>query len=336
MNAAAKQAVGDMAAASGKATLELRVRSVTWETDDILRYELVAPDGGALPRFSAGAHLDLHVAPGIIRQYSLCNDPAESARYVIAVLHEPDGRGGSRAVHQDLRAGSLVRVSEPRNHFPLIEAATRHVLLAGGIGVTPMMAMVARLQDLEVDWHLHYCTRSLEKTAFAAVLAPLVEQGRVTLHHDAGDPSRGLNIAATLAEREPGTHLYYCGPKGFMAAVAQAAEHWPAAAVHCEYFSAPVAEVDAGERENTAFRVRIGRTGEELEVPADRSIVDVLREHGHYVDTSCEEGYCGTCLTPYLEGDPEHRDTVLDEDDRAHYVLICCARSRTPTLVLDL
>lgn len=318
------------------ARLKLTIRSVTWEAEDILAFELVDPAGGELPAFEAGAHIDVHVAPHLVRQYSIASDPRDRHRYVIAVLREKAGRGGSAAMHEALRPGQAIEVSRPRNHFRLAAGATEHVLLAAGIGVTPMMAMAAALEAEGARWHMHYCTRTPEKTAFRRELAPLVAQGKVSVHHDDGDPARGLDLAATLAEAKPGAHLYYCGPAGFMAAVREAASHWEAGCVHFEHFAAPPDREAAPATANRPFRVKLKSTGAELEVPADKTIVQVLREHGQYVDTSCEDGYCGTCLTPYCDGEPEHRDTVLDEDDRRKYVLVCCARSKTPTLVLDL
>jgi ferredoxin-NADP reductase len=324
-----------MSTITTNATLDLRVRSVTYETDDILGFELVDPHGGALPGFDAGAHVDVHVAPGLVRQYSLAGDPADRRRYRIAVLNEPKGRGGSKAMHETVRPGQIVTVSTPRNHFPLAKTAKRHLLLAGGIGVTPMMAMIATLEAEGADWQMHYCTRSPDKTAFRARLQPSVDAGKVVIHHDGGDPKNGLHIPATLKPVEPGTHLYYCGPAGFMSAAAAGARHWPENTVHFEFFSAP-ADKPADVRESKPFQVKLKSTGEILDIPADKSIVAVLRENGHYVDTSCEDGFCGTCLTPYVEGEPEHRDTVLDDDDRRKYVLICCARAKSPLLVLDL
>lgn len=325
---------GAMSSGKEKTTIDVRVRSVIYETDDILRFELVALDGGELPAFTAGAHVDVHVADGVIRQYSLCGDPANRNSYQIAVLNERQGRGGSKALHDTFHPGKVVTISAPRNHFPLVGGTRRHLLLAGGIGVTPMIAMIHALEADGAEWEMHYCTRAPEKTAFVDRLKPLIARGNVHLHHDGGDPKRGLDIAATLADAGV-AHLYYCGPGGFMSAVAAASRHWPDGTVHFEYFAAP-ADKAAETRENKPFQVRVKSTGATLDVPADKSIVAVLRENGHYVDTSCEDGYCGTCLTRYLSGEPEHRDSVLDEDDRRKYVLICCARAKSAVLELDI
>ena len=195
------------------------------------------------------------------------------------------------------------------------------------------MSRIAELQRRQADFQLHYCTRSPERTAFRDALAPLAGDGRVRFHHDGGDPTRGLDIAAALRDPRPGTHLYYCGPSSLMAAATRAAAAWPPGTVHCEYFTAPPSEVVEDDR---PFRVRLARTGVEYEVPVGETIIDVLRRHGVAVRTSCELGYCGACLTPYLAGEPDHRDQVLDENGRRRYVLICCARAKTPVLELDL
>jgi vanillate O-demethylase ferredoxin subunit len=316
--------------------LTLRVRSIVNEAIDINSFELVHPRGEPLPRFTAGAHVDVMVPGGPVRQYSLCNDPRDEGRYVIAVLRLPDGRGGSRGMHEAVRAGGELEVSEPRNTFALVESARRHVLIAGGIGVTPLMAMVERLDVLDADYTLHYCTKSPAHTAFRDRLADREQKGRVVYHHDGGDPARGIRLDEVLAEYEPGTQLYHCGPPGLMAAVARAASHWPPEAVRCEYFTPPAGEPGAAPAVAGGFSIRLARSGRELTVPPDRSIVEVLREAGIDCATSCEAGLCGTCRTRYLEGTPEHHDLVLDDDERDDYLTICCARSQSEVLVLDL
>ena len=218
----------------------LRIRSVTYLAERINGYELVDPQEHDLPPFEAGAHISVRVGEELVRDYSLWNDPAERARYCIAVLRETDGRG-SNEWHEKARAGDMVEVSPPRNNFPLAAAAARHLLIAGGIGITPIMAMVSELRRRGADFLLHYCTRSPEETAFLDELAILAAQGRVQFHHDGGDPAKGLDITAILREYRPGTHLYYCGPAGMMAAAEAASRHWPLGKVHCEYFAGPKA-----------------------------------------------------------------------------------------------
>ncbi|HYZ40946.1 MAG TPA: PDR/VanB family oxidoreductase [Stellaceae bacterium] len=312
--------------------MQLRVRSITYLAKDINGYELVDPRGRDLPRFTAGAHIDLQVGE-FLRHYSLWNDPAERRRYCIAVLREVAGCGGSRRFHDLVRVGDLVGVSAPRNDFSLDPDAERHVLIAGGIGIAPIMSMISELRRRGADFELHYCTHSAERTAFRRELAPLVDLGRVRLYHDGGDPARGLDIARVLRAPHPRTHLYYCGPPPMMAAARRAAREWPPDTVHCEYFTAK-SEIPVVEER--AFRVKLARSGGDYEVPVGETIVDALRKHGVPVRTSCELGYCGTCLTRYLAGEPDHRDQVLEESGRKQYLLICCSRSKTPVLELDL
>lgn len=312
--------------------MQLRVRSITYLAEAINGYELVDPRGRDLPRFEAGAHIDLRVG-GFLRQYSLWNDPGERRRYRIAVLRETESRGGSGYLHESIRVGDLVEVSLPRNDFPVEPSAERHLLIAGGIGIAPIMSMIAELRRRRAEFEVHYCTRSPERTAFRSELAPLAAEGRLRFHHDGGNPARGLDIAAALRDPRPGTHLYYCGPAPLMAAATEAAREWPPGAVHCEYFTAAP---DRAPEEDRPFRVKLARSGGEYEVPVGDTILEVLRRHGIAVRTSCELGYCGTCLTPYLAGEPDHRDQVLEENGRKRYVLICCSRSKTPVLELDL
>ena len=312
--------------------MQLRIRSITYLAEAINGYELVDPRGRDLPRFAAGAHIDFRFGD-LVRQYSLCNDPTERRRYCIAVLREDTSRGGSRRLHDTVRVGDLVEVSMPRNNFPLESAVERHLLIAGGIGIAPIMSMIAELQRRRADFQLHYCTRSAARTAFRDDLALIAADGRVHFHYDGGDPARGLDIRAVLRDPPQGTHLYYCGPAGLMAAAAEATKGWPAGTVHCEYFTAPPA---ASVVEDKPFRVRLAKRGVEYEIPVGQTIVGVLRRHGIAVPTSCELGYCGACVTRYLAGEPDHRDQVLREYGRGRFVLICCARSKTPVLHLDL
>lgn len=319
--------------------LKVRVGSILDLADGIRSFELLPAAGGQLPPFAAGAHVDVHLPGGAVRQYSLCNDPADRQRYVIAVLREEGGRGGSIAMHERVRAGDEIVISSPRNRFPLAAGAARHIFLAGGIGITPIMSMIAVMRACRDAFHLYYCTRSPQRTAFLDELAPLLAGGQVTLHHDGGDPRAGLDLVQVLGQYRPGDHLYCCGPAGFMDAVRVAAGHWPRGTVHFERFNAPPASArSAGARvaAQEAFDVVLASTGQRFGVQPGESIVEVLRANGIDVDTSCEEGYCGTCITRYLEGDPVHRDSVLDEEDRREFVMICCARAKGGRIVLDL
>ena len=325
--------------------LRVRVRSITYLGEFINAYEVVDPDGREVPSFTAGSHIDLFFRDGRIRQYSLCNDQRERHRYVFAVQREENGRGGSKAIFEMVHVGRTLVISKPRNNFPLAAEAKRHLFLAGGIGITPIMAMIHQLSSGGADFVLHYSARMPERTAFIEALAPFVKAGSAFIYHDWGDPTRGLRITNLLMDYRAGTHLYYCGPPGYMATVTAAAAHWPAQALHCEYFAAPTIPQSDSLQESVrrtehaigvGFQVKVNSTGAVYDVPNDKSIAAVLREKGIDVPTSCESGLCGTCRTHYLAGTPEHRDYILSEEEKIHEVLICCARSRTPMLVLDL
>jgi ferredoxin-NADP reductase len=331
----------------------VRVRATNYLAENINAYEVVDPEGGQLPSFTAGSHIDLYFRDGRIRQYSLCSSPYDRQRYVFAVQRELDGRGGSRAIFERVHVGRILVISPPRNAFALAAQAQRHLFLAGGIGITPIMSMIHELAATGRSFELHYCTRSREKAAFHQELSALAATAKVEFHHDQGDPARGLDIAALLRVPRPGTHLYYCGPERFMAAVAAAAAHWPPETVHFEHFSAPSNEAaqDSGANPQSGeeilsrdveadvsvgFTVRVASTGQVFEVPGDKSIVQVLREHGFSVPTSCESGLCGTCRTRYLDGVPDHRDYVLDDVARQSEMLICCSRAKSRSILLDL
>src|SRR5712671_4135937 len=315
--------------------MQLRIRSIIYLAEDINGYELVDPNGRDLPRFSAGAHIGVRLGDNIWRDYSLWNDPAERRRYCIAVLREKLGEG-SRRLHDEIRVGDTVETSLPRNNFPLAETAERHLLVAGGIGITPVMAVVAELIHSRADFVLHYCTRSPAKTAFRDELDLLAAMGRVVFHYDDGDPAKGLDITALLREPQAGTHLYYCGPAGMMAAAKAASAHWPAENVHCEYFSGPAAAPPARLEDDRAFVVRLAQRGGEYEVRPGETIIEVLRRHGIETRTSCELGYCGACLTRCLACEPDHRDPILGEVARQTHLLICCSRAKSEMLELDL
>ncbi len=318
--------------------LHLRVERITPEAEGILSYELASADGDPLPSFEPGAHLEVQVPGGQVRQYSLCGDPEERSRYRLAVQYELQGRGGSRAMHERVRPGDVLTTSLPRNDFPLMYARG-YVLVAGGIGITPLLAMAHVLRRRGAIWSLHYCTRSPERTAFRELLASPDFAGHVTFHHDGGDPKRGLDVDALLATRAPGMRLYCCGPAGLMRAVRQASNHhqWPREKVHFEAFSAEGTGA-IGDGADTEFQVVIRSTGATYPVPPGKTILNVLRQNGLQVPSSCEAGTCGTCLTHVLEGEPEHRDTFLSEPQRilGCNMLLCVSRARSRKLVLDL
>lgn len=311
--------------------LTLLVRQVRLEATGIHSYELVDPDGGALPPASAGSHIDVHLPNGIVRPYSLAHDPAQRHRYLIAVLREDRGRGGSRAVHETLHVGDRVRASMPRNTFRLACEARRHILIAGGIGITPLLAMHHELAAAHETYELHYCAKSRAHAAFADDL----EAAGAAFYFDGGDPRNGLDIAGLLRECAEGTHVYFCGPPGFMAACAAATAHWPKKRVHSEYFVVPTAAAEA-QIAPGAFIVEIASTGMRLTVAADQNIVDALSENGIFVETSCVSGLCATCKVGYLAGTVEHRDFILEDSERATFLTTCVSRASSPSLTLDL
>ena len=301
----------------------------------ITSFELVKADGGALPGFSAGSHVDVQVPGGVTRQYSLCNDAAEQHRYRIAVLRDPASRGGSVAMHDALNEGDTLLISEPRNHFPLVHAK-RTLLFAGGIGVTPLLAMAQRLSTLQADFTLHYCTRSAERTAFRDEIAASAFADKVRYHFDDGPPSQKLALDKVLAKPEPGTHLYVCGPTGFIDWVVKSAEGWGWAKdqVHVEYFGAATQDT-AGDK---PFTVKIASSGASYEVAAHQTVVQALQAQGIEILTSCEQGVCGTCITRVLEGECDHRDLYFTDEEKAKndQFTPCCSRAKSGVLVLDL
>jgi vanillate O-demethylase ferredoxin subunit len=313
--------------------LLVRVAARREEAEGIVSFALAALDGAALPAFSAGAHIDVEVRPGLVRQYSLCNHPSEQHRYLIAVLHTPDSRGGSRGMHESVRLGDTVRISAPKNHFEL-QPASRYLLLAGGIGVTPILCMAERLAETGAGFAMHYSCRSPERAAFRERIRDAAFAERVAFHFDS--EGERCDLKAILASEGPGTHLYVCGPPGFIDAVTGAANDlgWERSRVHLEYFAAP----PSGTQANGAFEVRIASSGRTIAIPADQSVLGVLQAHGIEIPASCEQGVCGTCLTRVLDGVPEHRDSYLTDEERAanDQFTPCCSRARSGTLVLDL
>jgi vanillate monooxygenase ferredoxin subunit len=316
--------------------LQVRVAAKVVEADDIVSFELQSVDGSALPSFSAGSHIDVHVPGGLVRQYSLCNDPGESHRYQIAVLREAASRGGSVSMHDQVEPGTPLRISAPRNHFALAQGASEHLLLAGGIGITPLLCMAERLSVLGASFTLHYASRSKSRAAFVERIARSAFADRVHLHHDDGDPAQRLDLPAVLAAPAPGVHLYVCGPQGFMDAVLSQARMagWAAEQLHSEYFGAAAARGDG----DSGFDVQLASSGRVVSVRADQTVIQALAAAGVHVSTSCEQGVCGTCLTRVLDGRPLHRDLYLTPEEQAanDQFLPCCSRASTPRLVLDL
>jgi vanillate O-demethylase ferredoxin subunit len=316
--------------------LNVRVARKQAEATDICTFELVQQNGDTLPAFSAGSHIDVHMPNGITRQYSLCNDPRESHRYVIGVLRDPNSRGGSQAMHDALGEGSTLRIGAPKNHFPLAHGAAHSVLIAGGIGVTPILCMAERLAVTGSSFEMHYCTRSRDRTAFAERISQAPFASQVQFHFDDGDAAQKLSPPKAIGAPRPGVHLYICGPKGFMDWVLGAARAagWSADQLHCEFFSAEMVKSDL----DTAFEVKLASSGRVVKVPKDKTVVQALAAAGIELATSCEQGVCGTCLTRVLEGEPDHKDMYLTSQEQAvnDQFTPCCSRSRSPMLVLDL
>jgi ferredoxin-NADP reductase len=314
--------------------LDLRVSARTQETPGIISVELIASDGNHLPAYSAGAHVDVYLGDDLVRQYSLCGDPSDLERYRLGILLDSLSRGGSRAAHTQLIEGATVRIGTPRNHFPLRESGAGVLLLAGGIGITPLLAMAYRLHGLGHGFKLHYCARSPEHTAFANEIADSGFSSSVHFHHDDGADAHRLDLDRLLTARCDRPELYVCGPAGFIAWVIETAERlgWPDELIHREYFAA---EVDkAGDN----FTVEARRSGNTVVVTAGQSIAEALRAAGVEVPLSCEEGVCGTCETRVLAGTPDHRDLYLSKSERAanKTMMVCCSRSRSASLTLDI
>lgn len=317
----------------------VRVHARQLVAEGVIAVELRALTGVDLPAFTAGAHIDV-VLPvqdpaghEVVRQYSLCNDPAERHRYVVAVARDAASRGGSAWLHDRLRTGDVLTIAGPRNHFPLDEQAPRSVLIAGGIGVTPLLAMARRLAALGRPWQLYLCARTPERAAFVAEASAL-PGGEVITVFDGVAGGRPLDLAALCAGLDPDTHLYCCGPTPMLAAFEAATGQRPPGTVHVEYFKAREVEASA----QGTFELKLARSGRTLHVPADRSILDVLADAGIDVPYSCRDGVCGTCETRVLDGLPAHRCSVLlgDQAEATDRLMPCVSRSRSPLLTLDL
>jgi len=321
-----------MAGALGE--LEVFVRSVTWEAPGIHSWELRPRASSDLPAFTAGAHVDLHLPNGMLRSYSLVNPQSERHRYVIAAQRDRASRGGSRCLHDQVRTGDTLRINPPRNNFPLVEDAHHSVLIAGGIGITPILCMVTRLAALDGSWALHYCARTRSAAAFLEVL-PALEFGRGKVHLHFDDERRGqmLDLSAVVAAADCDAHLYCCGPLPMLAAFEAASTGRPPDRVHVEYFSAKEAPAKTG-----GFTVVLAKSGIELVVPEGKTILDMVLDAGVEVAHSCMEGICGTCETRVLEGMPEHRDLVLTKAEQAsnRTMMICCSGCKSDRLVLEL
>jgi len=315
----------------------VEISSIAEEAPGILRFELVDPERNALPAFAAGAHIDVHVGEGLVRQYSLCNRPGESQSYEIAVLRTGDSRGGSIAMHA-LTVGEKIRISEPKNNFQLVQPARHSLFFAGGIGITPIISMAEHLSETGSDFQLHYCTRSLALTAFREQIRQSGFSDSVHFHHDDGPLAQILDAKTILAVPDINCHIYVCGPQAFMDWILDTARQagWQEQQLHLEYFTADQPILDSGVERG--FEVEIASTGVVVEVAPDQTVLAALSGMGIDIPSSCENGVCGTCLTRIQAGIPDHRDMYLSPEEQAvgDQFTPCCSRAKSARLVLDL
>ena len=299
-------------------------------TDRIVSFELTDLDCWKLPPFQAGAHIDVHLPSGAVRQYSLCSDPAVSHRYQIAVLRSENGRGGSKEIVDNLNVGDELPVSLPRNLFPLDISGRHSVLIAGGIGITPMMSMIPVLLRNERPFELHFCTRDMRSTPFLQEISDLTKSGRGFLYHDDGESSRGLNFDKLIERGSIDTHYYCCGPSSFLDAFLVATKHLPQQQIHFERFSANL------DPFQPAFALRLQKSGRTFEVGKGESVAAALQRNGIKIMIGCGAGICGLCRVPVLAGEVVHRDFKLTTDDRKSYMTSCVSGCMSDVLVLDL
>jgi ferredoxin-NADP reductase len=315
--------------ANGK--LNLLVKSVTDETPDIRLFDLRSPDGSQLPKFTAGAHIDLHLSNGLIRSYSIVNGEHDRSRYLIGVARDKKSRGGSAYIHNTLMAGDGIYTSLPKNNFLLDENEHDNILIAGGIGITPIMSMLHRLQFLGRRWDLYFATRSKHLTPFLRDLAKY--SNAVKLHIDDEHNGCVLDIGKIVTPAKSGTHFYCCGPGPMLDSFQRAVVEIPQKYIHVEHFS-PV------ERAATAggFSIELAKSNRIILVTPGKTILEALLEAGVEVPFSCQSGVCGSCETKVLSGLPDHRDLILTDSERNgnKTMMICCSGSKSEKLVLDL
>lgn len=315
-------------------TLKVRVAARQISGQDIVLLDLVSADGSTLPPFEAGAHIDVHLPGDIVRQYSLCSDPSDRTHYRIGVLQDPASRGGSVAVHRHLQPGVALTIGAPRNLFPLDTGTGKVYLFGGGIGVTPMVAMAHTLQRLGRSFEFHYNARSQARAALLAEVQGADFSDKLALHFDEDAASSPVDPTTILRAAPPDAQVYVCGPKGYMDWIIAAAREqgFPNARIHFEYFQSEVAK--GGDR----FVVVARSSGQEVSVAPDESIAQALLRIGIRVQVSCEQGICGTCLCNVVEGTPDHRDAYQTDEEKAanDQITVCCSRSHTERLVLDI
>lgn len=310
--------------------ITVRVAEIVDETPSIRSFRLIRCDGAPLGPYTAGAHIDVTGPTGITRQYSLCGEAADS--YLIAVKREEISRGGSVALHERVAVGSELAVSEPRNRFGIVPEAGRHILVAAGIGITPLLSMAHQLHRDGKSFRLHYFARTREQAAFTSLLEQADFADRVHFHFGVPRHEQQSTLNTLFSDVDGETHVYTCGPKEFMHGVAETVT-LPAEQLHAEQFQA----MDPPAEPGAEFELELD-TGEVFTIPADRSVVDVLAEHGFPIDTSCREGICGTCVLPVLDGEPDHRDNCLTRSEKAanDQMAVCVSRARSRRLVIEL
>ncbi len=310
---------------------ELLVKQMTWEAEGVLSLTLTHPDGKPLPEWTPGAHVDLALRGALVRQYSLCGDAADESAYRVAVLREQATLGGSEYVHEGLRPGHRLTVVGPRNNFAFLPTE-RYVFVAGGIGITPILAMVRAAEARGADWELWYGGRRRESMAFLDELAAYGARVHVVPEDECGR----LDLASILAAPEEGTLVYCCGPEPLLAAVEERTAGWPEGLLQVERFKAR--KVDVGPDGDQPLTVECHKSGRTVEVAPDCSVLDALESAGVAVSSSCRDGICGTCETRVLDGTPDHRDSLLSASEQAagRSMMVCVSRARTPRLVLDL
>jgi ferredoxin-NADP reductase len=310
---------------------DLVVQAADLVADGVVSLTLADPAGTALPGWTPGAHVDLILDENLTRQYSLCGSPSEPGSWRVGVLRSPDSRGGSERVHTALSIGTTVRVRGPRNHFPLV-ASPKYQFIAGGIGITPLLPMIAEAEASGAEWSLLYGGRSRSSMAFLDELAVYGDKVTLNPHDELGH----LDLASVLGTPRPDTLVYCCGPEGLLAAVEGFCHDWPPGALHLERFAAkPTEEAEAPD---SSFELVLERSGHTLQVPPDKSVLDVIRGAGVSVLASCLEGVCGTCETEVIDGDVDHRDSVLNDEEKAsnEFMMVCVSRCKSARLTLDL
>jgi tetrachlorobenzoquinone reductase len=310
-------------------TMDMRLTAIRYAAQDINLYEFRSPDGAALPPVEPGSHVDLHLPNGMMRQYSLVTADGDAGAYVVGVKRDRASRGGSVYIHDHLRVGQIIAVGGPRNNFPLKEDAAHSVLIAGGIGVTPIWCMAQRLKKLGRSFELHYACRDRAEVAFHDELKATPE---AKIHIDA-EAGGFLDVAAIVSGARKDAHFYCCGPVPMLDAYEKATKHLPPEQVHIEYFTAKEEAATEG-----GYVVELRKSGKEFTVPEGKTILDVLLEGGVDIMYSCQEGVCGACETIVVSGTPDHRDGILTDKERAESktMMICCSGSKSPRLVLDL